>query len=298
MSTTLEGLIAAESSRVSGRRKLIDAVFRWSCTGAALVASAILLVLVVKMVKEGAPRLSLQFLTSPPSMRNAQRAGILYPVLGSLWIMVLTVLFTVPVGIGAAVFLEEFYQKKTKFRDLIELNVSNLAGVPSIVYGMLGLGVFVGVFGLGKNILVGALTMSILVLPVVIMVTQEALKAVPHVHREASIAMGATQWETVWRIVLPIALPGILTGVILSAARAIGETAPLIVVGAVGLVTFPPRDVNSRYTVLPLQVLDWIQSPLPAFREIAAGAILVLVTSLFLLNGAAIAIRARSMRKV
>jgi phosphate transport system permease protein len=273
---------------------MIDVGFKVVCWIAAVVACLILVVLVGKLAWEGWSRITPAFFLNPPSMRFPKRAGILYPILGSLWIMGLTVLFTVPIGVGAAVYLEEFNRRKNWLTETIQVNISNLAGVPSIVYGMLGLGVFVGMVGIGKNLLAGSLTMSLLVLPVVILVTQEALRAVPQSHREASLAMGATGWDTVWRIVLPNAMPGILTGIILAAARAIGETAPLIVVGAVNTLNFAPHSVNDRYTVLPLIILDWIQSPIDGFKSVAAAAIVVLVGSLFLLNLAAIIIRARA----
>lgn len=289
-------LVEAGSQRVAFRRKAFNAVFTVVCVVAAAVAGLILVVLVGKLVLEGWSRISPAFFANRPSMRFPDRAGIQYPVLGSLWIMALTVLFTVPIGVGAAVYLEEFNTRKNWLTEVIQVNISNLAGVPSIVYGMLGLGVFIGMFGIGKNLLAGSLTMSLLVLPVVILVTQEALRAVPRSHREASLAMGATGWDTVWRVVLPNALPGILTGIILAAARAIGETAPLIVVGAVNTLNFAPHSVQDRYTVLPLIILDWIQSPVEGFRSLAAAAIVVLVGSLFLLNLTAIIIRARAAK--
>lgn len=287
-------LVEAGAQRVAARRKVLDKCFSALCVVAAVVASLILVVLVGKMVQEGWTRITPAFFANKPSMRFPDRAGLQYPILGSLWIMALTVVLTVPIGVGAAVFLEEFNTRKNWLTEVIQVNISNLAGVPSIVYGMLGLGVFIGMFGIGKNILAGSLTMSLLVLPVVILVTQEALRAVPRSHREASLAMGATGWDTVWRVVLPNALPGILTGIILAAGRAIGETAPLIVVGAVNTLNFAPQGVQDRYTVLPLIILDWIQSPIDGFRSVAAAAIVVLVASLFLLNLVAILIRARA----
>ncbi len=289
-------LTPAESASVLARRRRTDRLFGAVCFAAVSLAVVILAVLLGKLVWDGAARLSPAFLTSFPHPRP-EKAGILSPIIGSLWVMGLTLLFTVPVGIAAAVHLEEFTRRKTRLTKFIELNIANLAGVPSIVFGMLGLGVFVATLNLEFSVLSGALTMSILVLPMVILVTQEALKAVPRYYREAALAMGCTRWQTIFRVVLPNALPGILTGVILAGSRAIGETAPLIVVGAVGYVSFLPHDIWSRYTVLPLQIFDWIGRPAPGFKTAAAAAILVLVFALLLLNSVTIFIRARSQGK-
>ncbi|MDI9635655.1 phosphate ABC transporter permease PstA [Kamptonema cortianum] len=282
----------------SQKRKALDKAFTIFCAFAAMIAVSILFVLIGKVLMDGLARVNPQFIKSMPSQMFPDKAGILSPLIGSLYVMALTVLFVVPVGIAAAVYLEEFTPKKTPIVRFIQVNIANLAGVPSIVYGMLGLTLFVSVMGLGKSVLTGALTMSILVLPMVILVTQEALKAVPKYYRESSLALGTTQWQTIRRIVLPTALPGILTGIILSASRAIGETAPLIVVGAVGFVTFLPTGLDSRYTVLPLQILYWIGQPKPEFRIAAAAAIVVLIAMLLILNSAAIVIRARAQKKL
>lgn len=279
------------------KRDRFDRFFKSLCFAACIAACLILVVLLGKLLFDGLPRISTDFITRPPS-EIARRAGILTPLMGSLFVMLLTMAFVVPVGVLAAIYLEELTPKKTPLIRFIQLNIANLAGVPSIVFGMLGLALFVVLLGMDKHILTGALTMSILVLPMVILVSQEALKAVPRNYREASLAMGCTTWQTVRRIVLPVALPGILTGVILAAARAIGETAPLIVVGAVGLVTSLPTAVTDRYTVLPLQILDWSQRPNPDFRTNAAGAIVALMIMLLVLNSAAIFIRARAQRRL
>lgn len=280
------------------KRKIKDLLFKGVCILSAVVAVAILAMLVGKVLLDGAGRVSWDFIQRMPSAMFPSKAGIMSPLVGSIYIMVLTVLIVVPVGVAAAVYLEEFTVRKNSFVRLLQLSIANLAGVPSIVFGMLGLAVFVVMLKLGQSILTGALTMSILVLPMVILVTQEALRAVPRHYREASLALGSTQWQTIRRAVLPSATPGILTGVILAAGRAIGETAPLIVVGAVGLVTFLPQSLGDRYTVLPLQILDWIGQPRREFREAAAAAILVLMALLILLNSAAIFIRARAQKSV
>lgn len=280
------------------KRRRKNAVFQTLCLIAAFLAVVILVTLVSKVFVDGVGRVSLEFIKSNPSQMFPKKAGIFSPLIGSLYIMALTILFVVPVGIAAAIYLEEFTIRKTRLVRFIQVNISNLAGVPSIVFGMLGLSLFVTILHLGKSILTGALTMSILVLPMVILVTQEALKSVPKSYREASLALGSTQWQTILKAVLPRAMPGILTGIILSASRAIGETAPLIVVGAVGLVTFPPDSLDDRYTVLPLQILDWIGQPRQEFRNAAAAAILVLMGLLIVLNSIAIFIRARQQSKV
>ena len=286
------------TSALGKKRRRKDSIFKAICAVAALTAVSILVVLIAKVIMDGIGRVSWQFITSMPSQMFPSKAGILGPLVGSLLVMVLTILFVVPVGVAAAIYLEEFTPKKNAFIRFIQVNISNLAGVPSIVFGMLGLAVFVTMMGLGKSVLTGALTMSILVLPMVILVTQEALKAVPKAYREASLALGTTQWQTIRRAVLPSALPGILTGIILAASRAIGETAPLIVVGAVGYLNFVPAKLDDKYTVLPLQILDWIGQPRQDFRIGAAAAILVLMAMLLILNSAAIIIRARAQKKV
>jgi phosphate transport system permease protein len=233
-----------------------------------------------------------------PSALFADRAGIWPAFVGSLAVMILTILLTVPIGVMAAIYLEEFQVKKNRVTEFIQVNIANLSGVPSIVYGMLGLFLFVTLMALGKTLIAGALTMGLLILPLVILVSQESLKAVPRHYREASLALGATRWQTIVKSVMPSALPGILTGVILAAGRAIGETAPLIVVGAVTSMTFAPDSLSSKYMVMPLLIFDWIQKPQLEFRPAAAAAILVLLTMLLILNSAAIIIRARTQKKI
>ncbi|MFM9871836.1 MAG: phosphate ABC transporter permease PstA [Fimbriimonadaceae bacterium] len=287
-----------QPSRHTQKRRRKDLVFKSLCLFAACVAVAILATLIYKVVVDGIGRVSLDFIKSNPSQAFPKKAGILSPLIGSVYIMLLTIAFVVPIGVAAAIYLEEFTLKKNRLVRFIQVNISNLAGVPSIVFGMLGLSLFYTTMKLGKGILTGALTMSFLVLPMVILVTQEALKSVPKSYREAALALGSTQWQTIRKIVLPRALPGILTGIILAASRAMGETAPLIVVGAVGFVTFMPKTLDDRYTVLPLQILDWIGQPREDFRIAAAAAILVLMALLITLNSIAIFIRARHQSKV
>lgn len=262
------------------------------------VATAVLLlcVLLMELALQGGFWLDWQFISSFPS-RFPERAGIWSAIWGSVWVISCTGLVAIPLGIGAAVYLEE-YAKKTKFGSFVEINISNLAGVPSIIYGLLGLVVFVRAFGLGRSVLSGALTMSLLILPIIIVAAREALKAVPNSIRDAAYALGATKWQAIRAHVLPAALPGILTGIILSLSRAIGETAPLIMVGAVAYVAFVPDGLSSAFTVLPIQIYDWASRPQESFHQLAAAGIIVLLCLLLTMNAAAILIRNHYQRKL
>lgn len=279
------------------KRKLQNKLFTGVCLGATTLAVLILVVLLAKLVLDGYKRLDSSFLSNFASM-FPQKSGIKQSLVGSLYIMLLTAIVTVPIGVAAAIYLEEFTLRKNRLAQFIQLNIANLSGVPSIVYGLLGLAMFVTLLGLGKSILAGALTMSILILPMVILVSQEALKAVPSGYRDGSLALGATRWQTIRRQVLPAALPGILTGVILALSRAIGETAPLITVGAIGFGTSLPKSLDDRYTVLPIQIFQWSTRPQAAFHENAAAAILVLMAMLLLMNSIAIYLRARAAKAI
>jgi phosphate transport system permease protein len=252
-------------------------------------------VLLADVLADGLTRLSWSFLTSYPSRRPAE-AGIYPALVGSVFLIGLTALLAIPVGIAAAVYLEE-YGRGTRVERLIEINIANLAGVPSIIYGLLGLGVFVRTFGLGRSLLAGAATLALLVLPVVILTTREALRAVPKSLREGSYALAATRWQTIWYQVLPVALPNILTGLILALSRAIGETAPLITIGALTYVPFLPDSIWSAFTVLPIQTFNWISRPQADFARNAAAAIVVLLVVLFVMNGLAVWLRDRYQRR-
>jgi phosphate transport system permease protein len=252
-------------------------------------------VLLADVLADGLTRLSWSFLTSYPSRRPAD-AGIYPALVGSVFLIGLTALLAIPVGIAAAVYLEE-YGRGTRVERLIEINIANLAGVPSIIYGLLGLGVFVRTLGLGRSLLAGAATLALLVLPVVILTTREALRAVPKSLREGSYALAATRWQTVWYQVLPVALPNILTGLILALSRAIGETAPLITIGALTYVPFLPDSIWSPFTVLPIQTFNWISRPQADFARNAAAAIVVLLVVLFVMNGLAVWLRDRYQRR-
>ena len=236
-------------------------------------------------------RLSWDFLTSYPS-RRAEDAGILAALAGSMFVIALTAVIAIPLGVSAAIYLEE-YGGRGRMARLIEINIANLAGVPSIIYGLLGLGLFVRIMGMGRSVLAGASTLALLALPVIILATREALRAVPGTLREASYALGATKWQTVWHQVLPAAMPGVLTGLILALSRAIGETAPLITIGALTYVPFAPKDIWSPFTVLPIQIFNWVSRPQAAFAENAAAGIVVLLALLLVMNAAAIVLRDR-----
>jgi phosphate transport system permease protein len=243
--------------------------------------------------------LNRSFLTTPSSS-IPELAGIRTAILGSAWLVVIAILFAVPVGVGAAIYLEEF-SKRGRLTNLIQTNINNLAGVPSIVYGMLGLAVFVRVLEpltQGRTVLSAGLTLGLLTLPVVIISSQEAVRAVPSSLRQAGMALGATRWQTVRSQVLPVALPGILTGTILAVARAIGETAPLILVGAASFITFDPTGLFSKFTALPIQIFQWTSFPQEEFRNLAAAASLALLIMLLILNSAAVLLRNRYSRRL
>jgi phosphate transport system permease protein len=241
---------------------------------------------------DGLPFLNWHFLTSYAS-RKPLDSGILAPLAGTVWIVVMTALFTVPIGVGTAIYLEEF-ASKSRFNRLIELNIANLAGVPSVIYGLLGLAVFVQfLFNGSRNLTAGALTMTLLVLPIVVIASQEAIKAVPSSYRDAAYAMGANRWQVVKAVVLPQALAGMMSGIILALSRAIGESAPILIISSLVWVTFVPASLDSKFTVLPLQIFTWISQPQHAFRGIAAAGIIVLLIVLLSMNGIAIWIRSK-----
>lgn len=255
------------------------------------VGVSALLILLIDVLSVGLPRLSWEFLSSLPS-RFAERAGAKPAIFGTLWVISVTTLFTVPVGIGAAIYLEEF-SRKGRLARLVEVNIANLAGVPSIIYGLLGLAIFVRMFEMGRSVLAGGLTLGLLVLPVIVMAGREAIRAVPPSIREGALAVGATKWEAVWHQVLPSAFPGFLTAMILAISRAIGETAPLITMGALTYVTFVPNSLLDRFTVLPIQIFNWTSRPQAAFTETAAAGIVVLLIVLLSLNAVAVWLRLR-----
>ena len=276
-------------SRSKFTRSLIGKIFYSLFFAAILTSIGGLTILLFQVFSDGLPWLSLDLLWNYPS-RHPEQAGLKSSLMGTLWLMGLTGIFTIPVGLGAAIYLEE-YAVKSKLTTIIEVNISNLAGVPSIVYGLLGLALFVQWMALGRSLLAGALTMSLLILPIVILASREAIRAVPLTYRDAAYALGATQWQVIKNVVLPLASPGILTGVILGMSRAIGETAPVIAISALVYMTFIPSSPMDRFTVLPIQIYNWVSRPQDEFRGLAAGGIIILLVVLLSMNTIAVYIR-------
>lgn len=274
------------SSQINKLKNTIFKSFAIFCTSIGLLA---LVVLLYVIISQGITRIDIDFLTNLPS-RIASRAGIYTALWGMVWVLILTILISFPIGIAAGIYLQE-YGKKSFFTNTIEINISNLAGVPSIIYGILGLELFGRILGLGNSILTGSLTLSLLILPLIIVSTREALKAMPQSLREGSYGLGATKWQTVWYIVLPSAFGSIITGLILAISRAIGETAPLIVIGALVYVPFVPTSPMDEFTVLPIQIFNWITRPQAAFGVNAAAAIIILLLFTFTLNLIAVVLR-------
>jgi phosphate transport system permease protein len=276
--------------------KIKDVLFKYFAILCTVAALSVLALLLYTIFYEGLQRLNWRFLTSLPS-RFPERSGIITALAGMISVLVLTILIAFPVGISAAIYLEE-YGIRNRFAKFIEVNIANLAGVPSVIYGILGLELFVRFAQLGNSILAGALTLSLLILPIIIVSTREAIKAVPKSLREGSLAMGATQWQTIWNVVLPSAFGGIITGLILAISRAIGETAPLIVIGALVYVPFLPEGPLDQFTVLPIQIFNWTSRPQEGFVANAAAAIIVLLLFTFMLNGCALYLRNRWYKRI
>lgn len=277
------------------RRRRKARLFKLLCAVLTWMAVLLLGILLVHVTRLGLGWIDWQFLTEFPS-RFPEKAGIKSALWGTVWLISFTALISIPVGVAAAIYLEE-YAAPTRLNRFIEINIANLAGVPSIVYGILGLAIFVRWFSLGRSVLAGSMTMSLLVLPVIIMASREAIRAVPPSIRHAAFALGATRWQTIRHHVLPSAAPGILTGVILAMSRAIGETAPLIMIGALTYVAFVPEGPLDAFTALPIQIFNWASRPQKEFHALAAAGIVVLLVVLLAMNAAAILIRQRSQRK-
>ena len=286
--------------KVSRARAVKEFAFRLALLACLGVAVGLLVLLVVDVVSDGAGTLSWDFVNNFTSI-SADKAGIQAGLWGTIWLMGVCAFFIVPVGVATAVYLEEYGDPTKWWNRLIELNIQNLAAVPSIVYGILGLAFLVrGPLSLGNVVLAGGLTLALLVLPMVIIAGREALRAVPSSIREGSMALGATRWQTIWRQVLPAAVPGIATGVILALSRAIGETAPLIVVGAVAVIAFNPEGLDSQFTAMPIQIFDWISrasNDINDYRPLAAAGILLLMILLLAMNSVAIWLRNRYEQK-
>ncbi len=278
------------------KQKFTDQIFFILGLLSLIFALLTLLALIMDLARTGLTRISWDFFIHFPS-RFPEKAGILSAWVGSFVVMVTTAVFTIPIGVAAAVFLEE-YAGKNKITRLIELNVTNLAGVPSIIFGLMALGIFVNGLHLGQSILSAGLTLGCLVLPIVIVTTREALRTVPQIQREASYSLGATRWQTIWYQTLPASIGGILTGVILSLSRAIGETAPLITIGALTFIAFLPHSLMDPFTVLPIQMFNWVSRPQEEFHVNAAATGLILLVMTLLLNGVAIALRTYFRKKI
>jgi phosphate transport system permease protein len=277
----------------------LDWAFTVLVTVAALIGIIVLVVLLVDVTRDGSSMLSLNFLTSFPSQIFPENGGIYPALIGSLWLLGLTALISVPLGLGAAVYLEE-YAQDTRINRIVEVNISNLAGVPSVIYGLLGLGIFVQVLAPvtgGTSVLTGALTLSLLILPVIIVATREALRAIPASIREGGYALGATKWEVIRSHLLPMALPGALTGIILALSRAIGEAAPILVVGVSLYQTYVTTGPFDGYMALPTQIYDWISRPQQVFQDSAAAGIVVIMVVLLLANSIAIVVRNRYQKR-
>ncbi len=286
----------SEIQKMLVTRQWMEQIFKAAAVTTLIFALGTLAALLIDALVDGMGRLNWQFLTSYPS-RKPEEAGILSSLVGTIYLMILTAIFAFPVGVGAAIYLEE-YAKRHWFSRIIEVNISNLAGVPSIIYGLLGLELFVRVMGFGRSLLAGALTMALLVLPIIIISGREAIRTVPPSIREASYALGASQWQTIWNQVLPLAFPGILTGSILAFSRAIGEAAPLITIGALTYIAFLPDGLLAPFTALPIQIFNWVSRPQKGFHVNAAAAIIVLLGVLIFMNAVAVYLRQRYQKRL
>jgi phosphate transport system permease protein len=278
------------------KNRLKDQAFKVWGIACTLLGLVLLLIFLGNIFMDGIQRINWSFLINLPS-RSPEKAGIYTALMGSIWILSLTTIIALPIGIAAAIYLEE-YAKKNRLSSILEVNISNLAGVPSIIYGLLGLEVFVRILEMGASVLAGSFTLALLILPIVIVSTREAIKAVPKSIRDASFAMGASKWQTVYLQVLPASFGGILTGVILALSRAVGETAPLIVIGALAYVPFAPLTPMDQFSVLPIQIFNWITRPQSGFVENAAAAIIILLLITFIMNGIAVYFRNKWQKKL
>jgi phosphate transport system permease protein len=285
----MEFINQAEVTKRIGSRILKNNILKWLFLLATSFGLIVLIILIYRILSQGIGYLNLDFFLHFAS-RTPEEAGIKAAIFGTIWLMVITGPVSILLGVGCAIYLE-LYAKKSTFTRFIQMNISNLAGVPSIVFGLLGLTVFVRMMEMGRSILAGGLTMSLLILPIIVVAAQEALKAVPKDIQEASYAMGATKWQTIRRVILPAAIPGILTGGILALSRAVGETAPLIMIGAMTFIAFVPASIWSEFTVMPIQIYNWTSRPQAEFHDVASAGIIVLLVMLILMNSIAIMIR-------
>lgn len=284
-----------QTKRATSWRKIKGNIVLGLCLIGIVITIISLAALLFDSIQKGLPWLDIQFLTSYAS-RHPEESGLMVALFGSIWVVGLTALISFPLGVGAALYLEE-YASQNPLTSFIQLNISNLAGVPSIVYGILGLGLFVETLALGRSILAGALTLSLLILPVIIIVSQEAIRGVPQADREGAYGLGATKWQVTRGIVIPQAFPGMLTGTILALSRAIGEAAPMIAIAALVYIPFTPSGPFDRFTVMPIQIFNWVNQPQSEFRGLAAAGILILLAVLLSMNSFAIFIRNRYQRR-
>ena len=280
----------------SGARPL-DRAFKWILLLCLAVGIIFLGVLLTYVLIKGWPRLDSRLWTNMPSIRRPEQAGAESAITGTLWVVGFTALFSLPIGIMSAIYLEEYAKPTSRFARFVEVNIQNLAAVPSIVYGILGLAFFARALALGQSVITAGLTLALLVLPVVIVSSREALRAVPQNIRHGSLALGATQWQTTWHQTLPAAIPGIATGTILALSRAIGEAAPLLLLGAVTFISFNPTGPLSAYTTLPIQIYNWTKEPREEFQVLAAATIVLLLVLLLVMNAVAILLRNKTQKR-
>lgn len=280
----------------SSKNRLKDKAFEYLGIACTLFGLVVLAIFIGDILADGLSRIDWDFLKSLPS-RKPEKAGIFTAWTGSLWILVFTTIIAFPLAVSAGIYLEE-YGDNGRWSSLLEVNISNLAGVPSIIYGLLGLEIFVRIFKMGNSVLAGAFALALLILPIIIVATREAIRTVPPSIRAASYALGATKWQTIWNQVLPASLGGIFTGVILAISRAVGETAPLIIVGALAYVPFAPSSPMDEFTVMPIQIFNWVSRPQHGFTVNAAAAIIILLLITFVMNGIAVYLRNKWQKKI
>lgn len=280
----------------SSKNRLKDKAFEYLGIACTLFGLVVLAIFIGDILADGLSRIDWDFLKSLPS-RKPEKAGIFTAWTGSLWILVFTTIIAFPLAVSAGIYLEE-YGDNGRWSSLLEVNISNLAGVPSIIYGLLGLEIFVRIFKMGNSVLAGAFALALLILPIIIVATREAIRTVPPSIRAASYALGATKWQTIWNQVLPASMGGIFTGVILAISRAVGETAPLIIVGALAYVPFAPSSPMDEFTVMPIQIFNWVSRPQHGFTVNAAAAIIILLLITFVMNGIAVYLRNKWQKKI
>jgi phosphate transport system permease protein len=297
MTAVTEREATGAAPRLGGRRRPLEPAFRLLLQASLVLAVIFLGVLLTYVLNEGWPRLDSRLWENFPSRLFPERAGAQSAIVGTIYVIALTAVFCIPIGMMTAIYLEEYADRDRWYNRMIELNIQNLAAVPSIVYGILGLGIIARGIGLGRTLVTAALTLSLLVLPVVIIASREAIRAVPSSIRQGSLALGATQWQTISRQVLPAAVPGIATGTILALSRAIGEAAPLLLLGAVTHIRFNPESLTDAYTVLPIQIFNWVREPNAEFHTLASAAIVILLAILLAMNSLAIWLRNRYQKR-